>query len=533
METFDTAFYNEYYGCASNFKQFQEDCIHDGRFTHPCILDDNFDYGLFFSKLNWVLSDTSFIKTKDDSLQYYLENRAQYKKWFESPHIDIKHFYKTSNTACVYYCYLDSDLSTDTALLSLSNISQSIPIENIFIVIYGEINSKYYRKIREYYKNTFSLKSTIDIIKAKSFEDILYADNTNVVYQNIDKFLQTYLNSKYNIFSIHDKYSIMMNNKPFYGLNNNFFIFKKTLFSKIINIINLNRHNSEYYITKFCIENNIDIGYFFYISTEKEIFWKELFTYNILQHKILTDHHKIPILNSQVYDFNKISNKVPDSIRKLLCCIHLGNTSDKHIEDIKAVINKLQSYTFIDVDFFITSDDNIESLNIKPYIVPNKGADIGPFMQCLHNHHKKDEYDYILKLHTKTNHGFRRMVFMGLVDNLLHNITMIENENEACMVGLNNYKMQMDQINEPILSEICSKYKLSSDNTYFIAGTMFLAKYNFFVNVLEDLNISILSEYQNLESGYFKNHDPTYTHSWERILSGVLPHNLKQKVLYI
>ena len=101
------------------------------------------------------------------------------------------------------------------------------------------------------------------------------------------------------------------------------------------------------------------------------------------------------------------------------------------------------------------------------------------------------------------------------------------------MVGLNNYKMQMDQINEPILPEICSKYKLSSDNTYFIAGTMFLAKYNFFINVLENLNISILSEYQNLESGYFKNHDPTYTHSWERILSGVLPYNLKQKVLYI
>ena len=52
METFDTTFYNKYYGCASNFKEFQEDCMHDGRFTHPCILDDNFDYGLFFSNIS-------------------------------------------------------------------------------------------------------------------------------------------------------------------------------------------------------------------------------------------------------------------------------------------------------------------------------------------------------------------------------------------------------------------------------------------------------------------------------------------------
>jgi len=79
-----------------------------------------------------------------------------------------------------------------------------------------------------------------------------------------------------------------------------------------------------------------------------------------------------------------------------------------------------------------------------------------------------------------------------------------------------------------------NKYNISDiENVYFFAGTMFACNINMLKNFIKKYNISIPEEYFNMEYGYQKNHNATVTHSWERILSGIIPAHMRSKKIYI
>ena len=80
-----------------------------------------------------------------------------------------------------------------------------------------------------------------------------------------------------------------------------------------------------------------------------------------------------------------------------------------YAEQLSKILNHLKSLEDVDYDLFVTIVQKNEHLEaqIKQfnkaaqiYIVSNKGYDVGPFIDFLHKINL-DNYDYILKIHTK------------------------------------------------------------------------------------------------------------------------------------
>ena len=170
-------------------------------------------------------------------------------------------------------------------------------------------------------------------------------------------------------------------------------------------------------------------------------------------------------------------------------------------------------------------------------VLDNKGADIGPFLYCLNDilKDKDNTYDYILKLHTKTSHGFRDMSFETLIDNLIEVLYLLKNKEGCYMAGVQCKNMLLDDRNKKTIDAICNKYNIKYDKRHidFFTGTMFVCKTEMFKKISAQYNVKWIDEYWPLEEGYNKNHKATFTHAWERMLSGVLPYLLESTKIYI
>jgi hypothetical protein len=110
------------------------------------------------------------------------------------------------------------------------------------------------------------------------------------------------------------------------------------------------------------------------------------------------------------------------------------------------------------------------------------------------------------------------------------------NNNEDCgIAGPQQKYMPIDTINNPILENFCKIHHIPLDfnNLGFFAGTMFIAKTSMLNKFFKTYNISVRDLYINMEEGYSKNHQPTFTHSCERILSGIIPQCLGFTKLFL
>ena len=82
-----------------------------------------------------------------------------------------------------------------------------------------------------------------------------------------------------------------------------------------------------------------------------------------------------------------------------------------YLEQLPEILGYLNSLAEIDYDLFVTmvkSDKGVEEkiLALHPQakimVVPNRGYDLGPFVEFLHKI-DSDKYDLVLKVHTKGN----------------------------------------------------------------------------------------------------------------------------------
>jgi lipopolysaccharide biosynthesis protein len=159
--------------------------------------------------------------------------------------------------------------------------------------------------------------------------------------------------------------------------------------------------------------------------------------------------------------------------------------------------------------------------------------DIGPFLKQIKLIKESGKsYNYILKLHSKSDNIWRNELMDPLlsnpetIKNYLHSFT---NNSDVGMVCSKGWLLNMDNLNNSILSELLKKYNLYINKTCkFVGGTIFWIKWDilksfFTVNVIDDI-------YSHLEKGYMSNNTPTYVHSMERLL-GILIINYKTKYL--
>lgn len=225
-----------------------------------------------------------------------------------------------------------------------------------------------------------------------------------------------------------------------------------------------------------------------------------------------------------------------------------------HIEFFEEIFKKFIMLPF-GVDFYITiSGENnrkyyqflSNELNLKDFqvvFIENIGMDVYPFMNFLINTRNND-YDLILKLHTKNNNSrsgpaWRDICLSNLIgskDGIMNIISFLVSNVSVQLLGpallyksakkfmYNNYDVVNDFTLETVGEEL-------SDLTEwgFFAGTMFWARSSIFrplISYLSQSSISFASS-EGLSSS-----DGTLAHGCERIF-GLLPRMNKGKVATI
>ena len=551
LNVFDQDFYNQYYGCSSTSQNFWEDNKLEGKFINRCIVNDNFDYGLFVSKLNW---NNISIDTEYRAIQYFLLRKNSYHQWFKDKNTScelLNHSININNMCCIYVAYLNSEVDLAIAINSIDNILSDT--ENIKIITLGHIN--FCKIINEKYKDKITtLTKPYDLIRyIKKYNYCLYINNNNCICSSLQNFIKQGMHSNADVFSIHDKYNITYNNKYYYGINTDCMIMKRRTAFKILKCIIKNTSRTSFYINKLLFENNITYSCLLYINLYKEIFWQNLFSFDILDYRHIIKKHEFPLISKKLYKISRLNvqhcvlkpeivnctgRSIIDKFLQykndkhtgVACHIHIGNLNGVYINDIKKYIDEIQK---LGIDLFVTSIDIIP--NIDSYVIPNIGADIGPFLYILDKYIlDNNKYNYILKFHSKSHHGFRHMCFDSILNQLDYSLYLLENQRHSAIAGLIDHNVPMDDINKSKMNEFCNRYNINTNyNFNFFAGTMFIYKLSVIKSFIKKYKINLSEEHLSLEYGYTKNHRATKTHTWERILSGLIPHKLTCDKIYI
>jgi len=207
---------------------------------------------------------------------------------------------------------------------------------------------------------------------------------------------------------------------------------------------------------------------------------------------------------------------------KTALIFHVGN-----INVFQEIFNEYPRFFKSDIDKYITVNNETDKnavlensiLKCNVFVVPNKGMDIGPFLNVVkHMKLRKLEYDYFVKIHTKTDKKWRDDMFLPMYTNV-DKIINGEYINKPTIYGAKNYTFKHMPYNNEHISDIIernySKYHnlKSTDNlnrctdNKFLAGTCFIFNKKYFKKLLKikdfDYEINILEE------GLIKNHKYT------------------------
>lgn len=207
------------------------------------------------------------------------------------------------------------------------------------------------------------------------------------------------------------------------------------------------------------------------------------------------------------------------------------------------ILKNIEPYPY---DLYVTycKESKILVENIKNFkrdthflTVENRGYDIGPFFDFLHAINL-DEYDYIIKLHTKNNQKgtetkiknrfiSREMWFYLLTNSLLgtpqqfhKNILAFEEDEKLGMIGSSYLIMEEKNKNivQFVLRESAGifKYKPKNQAVFFVAGTMFMVR----ANLLKILKSNFQSTAFEMTNPQIR--DNTKAHIMERLFGFIV-----------
>ncbi len=227
-------------------------------------------------------------------------------------------------------------------------------------------------------------------------------------------------------------------------------------------------------------------------------------------------------------------------MKKIAVHLHLY-----YVEQLSEILKRLKNLSDIEYDLFVTMVVDDEKTkrrilrvypNAKIWCVDNRGYDVGPFIEFLHQINL-DDYEYVLKLHTKgkktSNYTYiknRRLdnALWGKImwDSMLKskeriekNIKILDRQKNVGMIGSahcfsneeRHYLHLMDDIN------IAMKKMGFDEITHlsFIAGCMFLCR----AKLLKPLLVYFLNDFDET-NGKIK--DETLAHVIERAFGAIV-----------
>ena len=220
------------------------------------------------------------------------------------------------------------------------------------------------------------------------------------------------------------------------------------------------------------------------------------------------------------------------NIPSILCIFHIGNYDvflkmKKYVDIL--MNNQSNKYT---VDLFINIVDHNNSWKLEQGDLPiydyinqlkteypianilvseNYGFDIGSFFNILDIVQKNNkEYDYVLKIHTKTNDNMRNKLLEPILSSptrIYEILDYLKNNNDIGCIGSKKcYCM------DSIMDEKCNESHLKMlqniyfDRTYsklpFITGTMFWMRFSILRNVFMKHNLSNIYNSMNTEKSF-------------------------------
>lgn len=158
--------------------------------------------------------------------------------------------------------------------------------------------------------------------------------------------------------------------------------------------------------------------------------------------------------------------------------LHLGNPS--LLEEMLSVIQHLERQGLV-FDLYITLQDGkavkqtIHTLFPKAVIleVENRGMDVGGFLYTIPVVCK---YDYVLKLHSKTDEKWRRGLYTPLVNDVRMVFSAFERDPTVGAIGPRRYIYSERKSRPPnayYLEQLAKYHGVPYQDTPFVGGTMF------------------------------------------------------------
>lgn len=536
-KVFDENFYKNLYGIKKNkYQEILQDYIIKGicgsRLYNHLIIEDNFDYG-FYQSYNNIFNENITYNQYTSLYDYILTKKKCNNK------LHYKKFYGKIKSLCIYYCEIKNKKDLYFLKTNISMLEKNF--DKICVIYYCEKNIKFSPD-----KDTASYIKSLSKIKYKEYINYLISndvkdyncvcliDNSNIIIKKLNKFLYNFLQTDCLLYSFTDCY---IKN---YHIDDSVLVFRGENKNKIIEYLSISKDKTE--LSKNIIKDEHTIGSFFQINQEKELFWKNLFI-DIRYFPSILIKNNVPFISRDNVDY--LLKLIPRNFKKIkntgkiqsffdinldknnLKKIFNINISDKkfclvlHIHDL----NNIKEYeSFIDslkskinLKIYLTTN----SKNKKGFI-KNKGMDIGPFIKSISE--IKEDYDYIIKLHSKNLRSFRNLCFNNIINQIYHHILLLEDDEKSFCSGPNFYNIKMDNINDQKIKEFLIRNNIKIEKTIennFFAGTMFIAKYKILKEFISLINIE--EEYNILENGSVLNTEETNTHAWERILTNIVP----------
>ena len=328
-----------------------------------------------------------------------------------------------------------------------------------------------------------------DISIENNLESSIENDDSNTLIDE-NNTINKISNNKYlNI----DKKINISNESLFKEINSN--ILKILSFYYDMNNINIIKHNNY----KFEIIDNLtnNSEYFYYNENSNP--------YSIQYYEVLYDNNLVK------YDF--------------AIFIQIGNfITFKKMEEYLYIFKSLEANIYIVIVKEEINDINL--LYIKDLLpnctiiqTINKGMDVGLFLiNLLYIREKNLKFEYILKLHTKTDDRFRNNILTNLckdIKKVKQCIQLLKEKNDLGMITGNqvfNYKNKRDFFNNHFyyLSYL-TKYIYQNDLNYnfleFAPGTFFYSKFDVF-DMLNIINIRFiydkLNDFNSLDINWYK-----------------------------
>ena len=242
--------------------------------------------------------------------------------------------------------------------------------------------------------------------------------------------------------------------------------------------------------------------------------------------------------------------------KKIGILVHLFNISLwKEIYLYILNLKKFKIYVDLYVNLAVNNKDDLlnnDYINLKKKITEiswfnkiiitdtdNKGMDSGGFLTSyLKVLDSNVDYDFIIKIHSKTNDNWRNLLLYSLLGNdkiIQNNFNLIDNE-KIGMIGYQTLSLNEDLVinkkSYKFMDEYIDLFNIKKTNSgFFIPGTIFIVKDYILKEYLTKKTIGKI--YENFKSNYcglIDNKLEERPHALER-LYGIMVYNMKLNVI--